>query len=472
MQSGQTTTGEDAVIALAGADALDDPTYAELAEALADGDETLTAHVRTLTEAVDGGERVPQRAHLDLLAAYEKLERLGRPLRAVVQPLPAPKRAQKGPLLGTPVAVKDMIDIAGCVRGDGNPSAMGGAPAERDATVIERLRAAAADVFTTATLLEFAAGAPHPDLPEARNPVRPDRTAGGSSGGSAALVGAGVCPAALGTDTGGSIRLPAHYVGIVGIKPTHGLVPLTGVTPLSPSLDHCGVLAADVQTTARVLAVIADRPDIAVAAAAAQGRGVDGLRIGILKSQLAHEALDGELRTRTRAAIERLAAAGATIREVDDAVLTELGDLLVPILLPEAWLVHGERVASEPGWYGPETLRLFQAAGESDPAEREKALARRAELLPAAEALLDGVDVLLGPAAPYAAPEKTPPIDTPEGEIEGLFTGPFNVTGQPAVVLPAGRTDEGLPFAVQLAGRIGTDGELLAVAARIEAALR
>jgi len=338
--------------------------------------------------------------------------------------------------------------------------------------VIERLRAAAADVFTTATLLEYAAGAPHPDLPEALNPVRPDRTAGGSSGGSAALVAAGVCPAALGTDTGGSIRLPAHYVGIVGIKPTHGLVPLTGITPLSPSLDHCGVLAVDVQTTARVLAVIAERPDIAVAAAAAQGRGVDGLRIGILSSQLAHESLDEELRTRTRAAVDRLAAAGATVREVDDSVLTELGDLLVPILLPEAWLVHGERVASEPGWYGPETLRLFQAAGESDPAEREKALARRAELLPAAEALLDDVDVLLGPAAPYVAPEKTPPIDTPEGEIEGLFTGPFNVSGQPAVVLPAGRTDDGLPFAIQLAGRIGADGALLAAAARIEAALR
>lgn len=472
MQSGQSTTGEDAAIALSGTDALDDPTYAELAEALADGDKTLSAHVRALTEAVDGGERVPQRAQLDLLAAYEKLERLGRPLRAVVQPLPAPKRAHEGSLLGTPVAIKDMIDIAGCVRGDGNPSAMGGVPAEHDAPVIERLRAAAADVFTTAALLEYAAGAPHPDLPEALNPVRPDRTAGGSSGGSAALVGAGVCPAALGTDTGGSIRLPAHYVGVVGIKPTHGLVPLTGITPLSPSLDHCGVLAADVQIAARVLAVIADRPDIAVAAAAAQGRGVDGLRIGILTSQLAHKALDAELRTRTRAAIERLAAAGATIREVDDAVLTELGDLLVPILLPEAWLVHGERVASEPGWYGPETLRLFHMAGESDPVERDKALARRAELLPAAEALLDDVDVLLGPAAPYAAPEKTPPIDTPEGEIEGLFTGPFNVTGQPAVVLPAGRTDDGLPFAVQLAGRIGTDGELLAVAARIEAALR
>jgi aspartyl-tRNA(Asn)/glutamyl-tRNA(Gln) amidotransferase subunit A len=143
----------------------------------------------------------------------------------------------------------------------------------------------------------------------------------------------------------------------------------------------------------------------------------------------------------------------------------------VPILLPEAWLVHGERVAAEPGWYGPETLRLFQAAGEADPAGRDKALARRAELLPAAEALLDGVDVLLGPTAPYPAPEVTPPIDTPEGELEGLFTGPYNVTGQPAVTLPAGLTDDGLPFGIQLAARVGADGPLLAAAARIEAVL-
>jgi Asp-tRNA(Asn)/Glu-tRNA(Gln) amidotransferase A subunit family amidase len=169
--------------------------------------------------------------------------------------------------------------------------------------------------------------------------------------------------------------------------------------------------------------------------------------------------------------LDRLADAGATVVEVRDDVLFELGDLLVPILLPEAWAVHGERVASQPGWYGADTLRLFRSAGQASPAARQQALARRAVLLPAAEALLDDVDVLLGPTAPFAAPELTPPIDTPEGEVESLFTGPFNVTGQPAVTLPAGLTADGLPFGVQLAGRTGADGPLLAAAARIEAVL-
>jgi aspartyl-tRNA(Asn)/glutamyl-tRNA(Gln) amidotransferase subunit A len=458
-----------AVAALTGLDPADlvaDPRWADLGPALP----TLAGSLAALQRAVADGSRVPQPGVLELLAAAEKLERLGRPLRAVVQVLAAPPRAVDGPLLGTPVAVKDMIDVAGSVRGDGNPRAMAGSPAAHDAPVIARLRAAAADVVATSTLLEYAAGAPHPGLPEALNPVRPDRTAGGSSGGSAALVGAGVVPAALGTDTGGSIRLPAHYCGVVGIKPTVGLVPVDGTTPLSPTLDHVGVLAATVGHAARVLAVIADRPDLATVAD--DPAPVRGLRIGVLTGQLASPVLDPELARRTGEVLDRLAADGAQLVDVRDDVLTELGELLVPILLPEAWAVHGERVTGDPGWYGAETLRLFSAARDADPGARDDALARRAELLPAAEALLDGVDVLVGPAAPYAAPDRTPPIDTPEGEVEGLFSGPFNVTGQPAVALPAGRTDDGLPFAVQVVGRLGDDATLLAACARIEQALR
>ena len=216
----------------------------------------LTHHVGALIRAIERGERVCEVANLDLLAAYERLYRLGVPLSAVVAALPAPSRAADGPLHGTAVGVKDIIDVAGSPRGNGNPIDMAGPPATADAPAITSLRAAGADVFALASLLEYAAGAPHPDLPEARNPVRPDRTAGGSSGGSAALVGARVCPAALGTDTGGSIRIPAAYCGVVGFKPSHGVLDLTGVTALSPTLDHLGVLTDSVGTAATVMAAM------------------------------------------------------------------------------------------------------------------------------------------------------------------------------------------------------------------------
>ena len=427
----------------------------------------LTAHIAAVIHAIEDGERRCEVANLDLLAAYERLERLGRPLRAVVDVVPALHRAADGPLLGTPVAVKDMIDVEGLVRGDGNPAGMRRPAATADAPAVARLRAAAADVFATTTLLEYAAGAPHPDLPEALNPVSPGRTAGGSSGGSAALVGAGVCAVALGTDTGGSIRLPAHYCGVVGVKPSHGLLPLEGITPLAPSLDTLGVLAATVADAARALAVLADDPALATAPAP----DAPAPRFGTLAAQFDDARLEPEVAAVTRAAVERLAAAGATVTTADATALTAIGALLEPILLPEAWEVHGERVRAEPAHYGAATLRLLQAAEHASAEDRSAALRRRDELLPEVDALFTAVDVLVGPAAPYPAPELTPPIDTPEGEVEGIFSGPYNVSGQPAAVLPVGHTPDGRAVGLQFATRRGDDAGLLAALAWAESAL-
>ena len=378
--------------------------------------------------------------------------------------IPAPRRPLTGPLHGLAVAVKDMIDVTGFPRGNGNPDDLAGPPATSDAPVVAALRAAGADVFALSSLLEYAAGAPHDDIPEARNPVRPDRTAGGSSGGSAALVGAGVCRAALGTDTGGSIRIPAAYCGVVGVKPTHGLVPDDGVTPLSPTFDHVGVLADSVATAAAVLGVLAGTSYGLTAAP-------EPLRLGVLVDQLADPRLDPELRDLTLAAIDRLAAAGALLRPRDGRPLAELEQCFGDELLAEAWEVHGERVRAEPDHYGRATLRLLRAAAEVTPERRARSRDQRVALLPAAAALMDGVDVLVGPAAPYAAPVDTPPLDTPEGEIEGIFTGGYNATGQPAMVLPIGITADGLPVALQLAAGRGDDSGLLRAAAWIELVL-
>jgi 2-dehydropantoate 2-reductase len=436
----------------------------EVAEGLDPLTGPLTTYTAALIRAIERGERVCEVANLDLLATLERMERLGRPLNAVVTAIPAPPRKADGPLHGVAVAVKDLVAMAGQPRGNGNPEDEAGPAETEDAPVVARLREAGADVFALASLLEYAAGAQHPDRPEARNPADPTRTAGGSSGGSAALVGAGVCPVAVGTDTGGSIRIPAAYCGVVGFKPTYGLVVEEGVTPLSPSLDHVGLLAATVADCVPVMTAIADLAPVAVGGAS--------VRLGVLEAQLADPRLDPEVAELTRGALARLEAAGMELTPRDAAPLVDLGELLEDILLVEAWQVHGDAMTTRPEHFGASTRRLFEAAGRADPELRARALDRRERLLPVALELCDGVDALIGPVVPYAAPALTPPIDTPEGEIEGIYTGPYNVSGQPSISIPCGRTAGGLPVGIQLAAPVGADAELLRVAAAVEAALR
>jgi aspartyl-tRNA(Asn)/glutamyl-tRNA(Gln) amidotransferase subunit A len=428
--------------------------------------------------AVDTDRTLAERqaqAALNLAEALDRLERLGRQLNAVVHPLPSPARASDGPLLGMPIAVKDMFDVAGQPRGNGNPEDMAGPVAMADAPAITALRAAGADVFAIAAMLEYAAGAQHPDLPEARNPVDPSRTAGGSSGGSAALVGAGVCPAALGTDTGGSIRLPAHYCGVVGFKPSFGTLPADGVQPLSPTLDHVGILAKDVETTATVFDAMRGRAGEPAAPAAADAAA--GLTIGVLGGQLADPRLDREIAAIVSSAVETLGASGAsgasvTIVDVDSTALTALNIWMGDIVSYEAWQIHGAAMTERPEHFGAPTARRFRSAGKITEEAYEAAMAARNSLLPMALALLDGVDVLVGPAGPYAAPSVSPPGDTPEGAIEGIFTQPYNLTGQPAIVLPCGTTADGLPVGLQLAAAVGADDQLLAAASVVERILR
>ena len=423
----------------------------------------LTTYTGEIIKAIERGERTCEVANLELLAAYERSERLGRPLNAVVELFHAPLRAPDGPLHGVQVAVKDLIDIAGHPRGNGNPHAMRAEPATADAPVVEALRAAGADVFAATSLLEYAAGATHPDVPEAMNPFDPARTAGGSSGGSAALVGVGACAVALGTDTGGSIRIPSHYCATVGFKPTYGALPLDGVEPLAPTLDHVGLLARDVEITTRVFAALTGgRPAAPVTAP---------LRVGVLAGGLDRAEMQPDVAAAVREAVDVLRAAGCSIVEVDGSAFDALDRTFSDILLFEAWREHGARVGVDPGHYGPETLRLLRSGAGVSEAGYRKALAERERLLPAAAEVYAGVDVLLTPAAPFVAPATTPPVDTPEGAAEGLYTGIHNLTGVPALVLPCGWSADGLPIGLQLSSPRGTDMELLAVAGYVESAL-
>lgn len=422
----------------------------------------LTNFVGAIIHSIERGERICEVANLDLLATYERALRLGEPLNAISHLIPSPERARSGPLLGVSVAVKDAIDIKGQPRGNGNPQDMKSAPATSDAPVITQLRALAADVFATTSLLEYAAGATNPDVPEAMNPFNRHRTAGGSSGGSAALVGAGVCDVAIGTDTGGSIRIPAHYCAAVGFKPSYGSISLDGVTPLSPTFDHVGLLAKDVHTTAWIFSALMH------GLLPSPKTDLKGLKIGIVKSHFELPELEKEVVDSIRAAIAKLEGAGAVIVEVDDGAFREIGTTFEDILLFEAWQIHGEKVKSDPTHFGPETLRLLVAAESVTIDVYEKAIARRSELLPAAQNAYADIDVLLTPTAPFVAPVTTPPVDTPEGAVEGFYTGIFNITGDPAISIPCGLNSEGLPIGLQLASVKGTDMRLLSIAQAVE----
>jgi Asp-tRNA(Asn)/Glu-tRNA(Gln) amidotransferase A subunit family amidase len=329
-------------------------------------------------------------------------------------------------------------------------------PAPEDAPVVVRLRAAGAELLCKTNLLEYAAGSVNPAYGMTFNPLNQSRTSGGSSSGSAALVAAGVCDHALGTDTGGSIRIPAAYCGIVGLKPTYGLVPVEGVFPLSRTCDHVGTLTRTVAQTATLLGVLVGRRYELHPAA--------GLRIGVLRRQLDDADLVPAVRERVTEAIERLAAAGIEVHDVDLSELQLVDQALGTIILREAWEVHRGLFVRDADGYGPGTRALLELGSRVESESYRAALADRDRVAAAFTALFERVDVLAGPTVAYAAPVEDPPVGTPEGNLEGRFTGPYNLGGNPAVSLPCGAVEGDLPAGLQLAAAVGADELLLSVA--------
>jgi 2-dehydropantoate 2-reductase len=449
------------------------PTEAPAILGMLDG--PLVRRVAELVAAIEQGRRTCTRANLDLLAAYERLDRLGRPLNAVVQVLGDPARdgAATGPLAGQPVAVKDIVAVAGVPTGCGSP-ASDPVPAAFDATLVTRLRDAGAEVLATTQCLEYAAGFAHPAIGDTRNPRDPSRTSGGSSGGSAAVVAAGVCALAIGTDTGGSIRIPAAYCGTVGLKPSYGLIPLDGVFPLAPSCDHAGTLTATVAGTAALLAALAD-PGTLDGPGPDEARAPDAARppvtftVGVLASQLADPSVTPEVHAAVTGALGALAAAGWDLREVTAPWLDDLPEwerVLSVIVAREAHQVHHLRDTSG---YAEGTRALLEFGAAVTQEEYAAALGRRDELIAAVNASMAGLDALAGPTVGFVAPEQDPPFGVGEDSGEGRFTGPYNLTGQPAIAIPVPAA--GLPASLQLAGRLGGDADLLRVAAAAEALL-
>jgi 2-dehydropantoate 2-reductase len=424
---------------------------------LEDLDGPLLARTLELIHQIEDGHRVCEVANLELLAAYARLEDWGTRLNAVITVLPPLRNVVRDQVpLRAPVAVKDNIDVEGVVTT--NASTVGvPPPAARDAPVVTRLRKAGAELLCKTNLLEYAAGSVNPAYGMTFNPRDESRTSGGSSTGSAALVAAGVVDYALGTDTGGSIRIPAAYCGIVGLKPTYGLVPIEGVFPLSQACDHVGTLTNTVAQTATLLGVMAGRRY--------ELRPVERLRVGVLRRQLDDPDLVPAVRDRVVEAIARL---GVETVDVDFPELDLVDDALGAIVLREAWDVHKDLYTREGDKYGPGTRALLELGAKVTDAEYEAGLADREGVAAAFARVFEQVDVLAGPTVAYPAPHEDPPFGAPEGEVESRYSAPYNLAGTPAISLPAGLAEGNLPAGLQLAAAVGADELLLSVAHRYE----
>jgi 2-dehydropantoate 2-reductase len=425
---------------------------------LADLPGRLLARTLHVIAEIEAGRRTCEVANLELLAAYARLHEQDA-LNAVVRELPPGERASAGPLHGVAVAVKDNVDVAGVVTT--NASTVGvPPPAAADAPVVARLRASGAVLLCKANLLEYAAGSVNPAYGMTFNPRDPSRTSGGSSSGSAALVAAGVVDYAIGTDTGGSIRIPAAYCGIVGLKPTYGLVPLEGVFPLSASCDHVGPLTRTAAQAATLLGVLAGTP--------VQLRPVERLRVGVLRRQVDDPDLTSGVRARVVEALDVLAGLGWELVDVELPEPDEIDSALGSVVLREAWDVHRALFAQDAEGYGPGTRALLEHGSRIDDAEYREGRAVQARIADAVAALFERVDVLAGPTVAYVAPPEDPPFGAPEGELEGRYTAPYNLAGNPAVSVPCGIAEGRLPAGLQLAAARGNDALLLSAAVAFE----
>jgi Asp-tRNA(Asn)/Glu-tRNA(Gln) amidotransferase A subunit family amidase len=358
-----------------------------------------------------------------------------------------------GPLANVPVALKDLVDVAGRRTRCGSRVRADASPAERDAAIVTRLRQAGARLSGKTALVEFAFGATGLNDWEGtpRNPHDPTRIAGGSSSGSAVAVAEGSATAAIGTDTGGSVRIPAALCGVVGVKPSYGLVPVDGVFPLAPGLDHVGVLALDVASARGVLAALADSAD----ATAPRSAGVD------------RRALDEATPEVARAVEAALRRWGVALREVRLPDLDEVATETTALLYYEAARVHRESFARTPERYGEYMRARLERAFAFTDAEyarsREWARETRAEL----ERVFAEVDVIAGPTVGFVAPTLAE-AEAPDMSARLVrFTRLWNAVGFPAISVPV--PGPGLPVGIQLAAR--TDGAALAAAASLEAEL-
>jgi aspartyl-tRNA(Asn)/glutamyl-tRNA(Gln) amidotransferase subunit A len=387
-----------------------------------------------------------------------------------------------GPLAGVPIALKDLLDTAG-VRTTAGSRFFAERVPDRDAAVVEKLRAAGAVLLGKLNMHEWALGVTNdnPHYGACHNPWALDRITGGSSGGSAAALAAGMCFGSLGSDTGGSIRIPASLCGVVGLKPTYGRVSLRGVVPLSWSLDHAGPMARHVSDVALLLELIAghDRADPGSVEVptddygAGLEDGISGWRIGVIADESLGE-LEGDVRARVRKAIDVLASAGAQIETLAAPDLLEAARLNGLMTTADAATFHRERMDSAPDDFGQDVLarlRRGAAYGATDyaAARRQQTILRRrfSSWFVEHGGMFDAVVL---PTTPCAAPRIAGLDAVATAPVLTRLTAPFNFTGLPAMSIPCGVTPEGLPVGLQIVGAPWAERRVLRVGRAYELA--
>lgn len=378
----------------------------------------------------------------------------------------------RGPLHGIPIGLKDLIDTAGVKTTCGSALFADRVPTE-DAEVVRRLKSAGAVLIGKQNLQEFAWGGTSTSsyFGPVHNPLDLDRIAGGSSGGSAAAVAAGMCFAAIGTDTGGSVREPAAFCGIVGLKPTYGRVSLRGVFPLSSSLDHVGPLCRSVKDAALMLEVIAGYDELDPTSVNAQvdsySKALDAStkpRIGIVRRPY-FENLDPDLERAMSDALKRIGDLSSDVIEID------LPSTPAAVQAPEVYAVHSKYFATSPELYGRWMRERLEQAVKIDTVTYIEARQELDRLRRSVGEVFSKVDFLVTPTTrvpPITIEEALIMSPTPAGEVWLWNTRPFNAYGFPTISIPCGFTHAGLPIGLQVSGPNFGEASLLSFAHAFE----
>jgi aspartyl-tRNA(Asn)/glutamyl-tRNA(Gln) amidotransferase subunit A len=373
------------------------------------------------------------------------------------------------PLLGIPLGIKDLVDMAGVLTTAGSKFFTDAFP-EIDAPVVSNLKHAGGVFLGKTNLHEIALGVTgvNPHYGTVKNPWDTLRISGGSSSGSAVAVSSGMCLAAVGTDTGGSIRIPAALCGVVGLKPTYGRVSTRGVIPLSWNLDHVGPLTRTVRDAACLLSVMAgyDAQDPSSLNNPVDdylihlADGISSWRVALAKGEYI-DAADSEVLMAVNQAAQVFTEMGAQMQEVDLSWIEQLALANSQITQADGAAFHREQMKEHPDWFGADVLQRLQSGAALNSSDYALARRRQVEGHRRFEIFFEDFDILLLPTTPIPAPliEGTGAIQAARQLTR--FTSPFNLTGLPALSVPCGFTNTGLPVGLQIIAKHWGEAKIL-----------